>query len=202
MKIKVENIVDMVRPQTVVHVGASTGSEIRHYLDSGVETLHLIEPLPNICKQLIDTWGHQHPRIIFWQCACLDKEGEVEFHVASNEGMSSSIHDKPNLDMHNCEFIDKITVPACRLDDLGDIASLKIDLLVVDAQGSEDQVFAGATKTLANTKYLFTEASTTPLYEGACTYDDVSLILQDRFQLVQTYFNDRGTGDALFKWKE
>ena len=200
MKIKIEQIVDMLKPRTVVHVGASTGSEVKHYLDSGVDRLHLIEPLPDICEQLVNTWGHDS-RIQFLQCACLDKDCEVEFHVAANQGMSSSIHGKPNLDMHNCEFVDKITVPASPLDDLGDISDTDIDLLVVDAQGSENLVFAGATKTLANTKYVFTEASRTPLYEGACTFEDIRTILSNRFELVETYFNDRGTGDALFKWK-
>jgi FkbM family methyltransferase len=199
MKIKVEQIVDLMTPRTVVHVGASTGAEVDYYLKSGVEVLHLIEPLPSVHSSLIEKWGDD-PRITIWHCACLDKTCDIEFHVAANQGMSSSIHGVPNLDMHNCEFIDKIIVQAKPLDDL--VGDLEIDLLVVDAQGSEDRVFSGASRALANTKYVFTEASMTPLYDGACTFDDVNALLSNRFDLVGTFFNSRGTGDALFKWKE
>jgi len=199
MKIKVENIVDMVRPQTVVHVGASTGAEVDHYIASGVEKIVLIEPIPSIAQGLAEKWGSGN-KVVIYECACMDYDGEVEFHIADNQGMSSSIYATPNHDMHRCNFIDKIIVPCATLDGL--FEKMNVDLLVIDAQGSEHKVLAGATETLANTKYVFTEASRTPLYEGACTFQDIRTILSDRFDLVETYFNERGTGDALFKWKE
>jgi len=199
MKIKVESIVDAIKPKTIVHVGASTGAEVDHYIASDVEKIILIEPIPSIAESLVEKWGSGN-KVVIYECACMDYDGEIEFHIADNQGMSSSIYATPNNEMHRCNFIDKITVQCATLDGL--FEEMDIDLLVIDAQGSEHKVLAGAKATLAKTKYIFTEASTTPLYEGACTFDDISAILQNRFQLVQTYFNDRGTGDALFKWKE
>jgi len=199
MKIKVENIVDMVRPRTVVHVGASTGAEVDHYIASGVEKIVLIEPIPSIAQGLAEKWGSGN-KVVVYECACMDYDGEIEFHIADNQGMSSSIYATPNNEMHRCNFIDKITVQCATLDGL--FEEMNVDLLVIDAQGSEHKVLDGAKDTLTKTKYIFCEASRTPLYEGACTFQDIRTILSDRFDLVETYFNDRGTGDALFKWKE
>lgn len=199
MKVKVETIVDQIKPKNVIHVGASTGAEVNHYLSSGVEKLVLVEPIPSIAQGLVERWGSDN-RVAIYECACMDYDGEIEFHIADNEGMSSSIYATPNPQMHRCNFINKIIVPCTPLDGLYE--DMNVDLLVIDAQGSEDKVLAGAKNTLAKTSFVFCEASETPLYEGACTFADVSRILSDRFDLVSTYFNERGTGDALFKWKE
>ena len=199
MKIKVENIVDMIQPQTVVHVGASTGAEVDHYIASGVEKIVLVEPIPSIAEGLAEKWGSGN-KVVIYECACMDYDGEIEFHIADNQGMSSSIYATPNNEMHRCNFIDKIIVPCATLDGL--FEEMNVDLLVIDAQGSEHKVLAGAKVTLTKTKYIFCEASETPLYEGACTFSDISNILSDRFELIGTFFNERGTGDALFKWKE
>jgi len=199
MKVKIETIIDQIKPKHVVHVGASTGAEVNHYLTSGVEKLVLVEPIPSIAQGLVERWGTDG-RVSIYECACMDYDGEIEFHIADNEGMSSSIYATPNPQMHRCNFINKIIVPCTPLDGLYE--DMNVDLLVIDAQGSEDKVLAGAKETLTKTKFIFCEASETPLYEGACTFADVSRILSDQFDLVGTFFNERGTGDALFKWKE
>ncbi len=76
MKIKVEKIVDMVRPQTVVHVGASTGAEVDHYIASGVEKIVLVEPIPSIAEGLAEKWGSGN-KVVIYECACMDYDGEI-----------------------------------------------------------------------------------------------------------------------------
>lgn len=198
MKIKIETIIDSLRPKSIVHVGASTGAEVPHYLSAGADNIVLIEPIPDICNSLRSEWGSD-ARIAIHECVCLDAPNDVQFHIAANQGMSSSIYGVPNLNMHQCNFIDVINVKGEMLDNIP--TPDRINLLVIDAQGSEDKVLLGASKTLAKTDYIFCEASLTPLYEGACIMDDLTRILDSHFELVGTFLNDRGTGDVLFRWK-
>ena len=72
------------------------------------------------------------------------------------------------------------SVEAMPLDDL--IGEEKIDLMVVDAEGFEAHVFAGAEKTLSNTTVLYTEYSPTMLVRQGTSPDRFFDALKKHFQ--------------------
>jgi len=181
----------------VVHVGASTGQEVIHYLNAGFDDITLIEPIPEIVDTLNAQFG-DNDRIKIIQALVLDSIRDVDFHLANNQGMSSSIYEEINNDMHNIHYIGKMTLKSTTLDLLLEWDHRDIDLLVVDTQGAEAEVFAGGQRALERTKAILTEASLTPLYEGACVFDDLLSVIPKTFELEGLYLNDRGTGDALF----
>lgn len=190
-----------VHLKSVVHVGASYGQEVRDYFKHGIESCFLIEPIPEVFNFLEETYKSDS-RIKLARNACVDKPEKLDFYIAANEGMSSSIYPEINENIHSVGYCGKIEVDGLPLDDILKSHAEEIDLLVVDAQGSEVKVFTGAKETLKRTKYIFTEVSRIPLYTGACVMSDVTSILKESgFSLLKEFLNDRGTGDALY-WKE
>lgn len=188
---------------TIVHVGASYGQEVETYIQHGARQILLIEPLPNVAAALRQKFA-DYSSVIVEEVACLDYNGWAKFYVADNDGMSSSIFDTINTSMHSVSYVD--IVQEVRVIPLDDIilkhGLTKIELLVIDAQGSEDKVLRGAPKTLQMTERIFCEASLSPLYSGACIMSDIEPFFHEAgFYRQIHYLNDRGTGDILV-WKE
>jgi FkbM family methyltransferase len=202
-KVKIDRIIANVgQIETIVHVGANEGQEVPVYLAAGVKKIHLIEPIPEISDRLFEKFKYT-PQVCISPYLCLDTFGDTEFFTTTNNGLSSSIYSKHDPYMHNIAFNqESIFVKTVTLDSLTDVYE-KVDLLVIDAQGSEDRVLLGATETLKKTSRIFTEVSTTPLYEGACVLEQIDTILyKNGFIRTNTYLNERGTGDALYCPKE
>jgi FkbM family methyltransferase len=199
MKIKMKDLLFQIEGiKTVVHVGANEGQEVPDYLARGIKRIHLIEPIPEIYDRLVEKFRGQS-EVCISPYLCLDIFGDTEFFTTTNNGLSSSIYSKHDPYMHAIEFNkESIFVKTVPLDSLTDVYE-KIDLLVIDAQGSEDRVLMGAKETLKKTLLVFTEVSKKPLYEGACTMDAVEQILsENNFIKMGEFLNDRGTGDALY----
>src|SRR2546423_3926822 len=94
-----------------------------------------------------------------------------------------------------------------RLDDvLSDVAIAPEILLKIDAQGYEDNVLAGAPRTLARTKAAIIEVSFRELYEGQPLFDSIYRTMYDLgfsymgnlYQLVHPTDRSVLQADALF----
>jgi FkbM family methyltransferase len=78
-------------PMGVLQVGANTGQEIDEFLRNGIRRAVLIEPLPGPYS-ILEARCRDIPGDLPVQALCGALDGEVvEFHVATNNGESSSI---------------------------------------------------------------------------------------------------------------
>jgi hypothetical protein len=72
-----------------------------------------------------------------------------------------------------------------RLDDIAELPP--IDLLKIDIQGGELDVFRGGPRTLDNVVAIHTEVSFVPLYEGQPVFGDIDLDLRARGFIPHTF---------------
>jgi FkbM family methyltransferase len=166
----------------VIHVGANTGQERAHYNQYGLRVLW-IEPVPEVFAQLqanLDGMAGQSAL-----CALIaDQEGrEVDFHVASNDGLSSSMlelgrHKEvwPEVKYQRTLKLRTTTLDAMLRD--GIIAPVDaFNGLVMDTQGSELMVLRGATELLRRIDFVKTEAADFESYVGCCQLDELGAFL-------------------------
>ncbi|MEU3945456.1 FkbM family methyltransferase [Streptomyces sp. NPDC029526] len=118
-------------PQHLVHVGAHEGQEMPFYRQAGVPRITLIEPIPWLAESL----QHEHPDAVVHQCACGGAPGREQLHIMARTNLSTLVPPQ------RVDRVTKtITVDVRRLDDLAPDA----DAAVIDAQGREIDVLAGA----------------------------------------------------------
>lgn len=144
----VDYLLDLTSPRsTVVFVGAHIGSILVPVAES-VSKVIAFEPNP-LSFELLTTNVQ------------LNKLDNVDLHrlaVSDCNGFVTISHDAQNTGK---SFVSKSgsasgqKVESKRLDD--SVSDEPIDLMVVDAEGHEVQVFAGAQQTLRRTKVLYTE---------------------------------------------
>lgn len=65
-----------------------------------------------------------------------------------------------------------------------------VDLIWADVQGAEDLMIAGGQQALRKTRYLFTECSDVPLYEGQIGLAEIMQRLPGSWRLVETFDYD------------
>ena len=113
-----------------------------------------------------------------------DESGkEFEFHIATNNGESSSIFEfglhkqmRPDISMSHT-----MTLQSSTFDDF--VKREKIDLseyqaLLLDTQGSELLVLHGARQSLFAFQFIQVEAADFEAYTGGCTLVDISKFMQ------------------------
>jgi len=87
--------------------------------------------------------------------------------------------------------------PSCRLDSWHEDTNWEqIDFIWADLQGSQVAFINGGRKALAQTRYLYIECHTTPLYEDEPTQDELIAMLSE-FEPLAIYERD----NILFKNK-
>jgi FkbM family methyltransferase len=166
----------------VIHVGANTGQERAHYRQYGLRVLW-IEPVPEVFAQLqANLAGLVGQNAL---CALIaDEEGrEVDFHVASNDGLSSSMlelgrHKEvwPEVSYQRTLKLRTTTLDAMVRDGL--IAPVAaFNGLVMDTQGSELMVLRGATALLRHIDFVKTEAADFESYVGCCQLAELGAFL-------------------------
>ena len=161
----------------VIHVGANDGSE-RNTYDFYDLNVAWIEPIPEVFERLKDNLS-DFPNQQAYQYLITDVDNrEYEFHVASNEGASSSILD---LELHKdmwdeIHYEKSISLKSITLSSLVEqenIAMDKFDALIMDTQGTELLVLKGAESLLDKFKYIKTEAADFELYKDCCQLKDI-----------------------------
>jgi FkbM family methyltransferase len=188
----------------VIHVGANSGQERELYAKYKLKVLW-IEPLPNIFEQLCKNI-RSFPDQTAVNHLITDKDGvEYIFHVAGNEGQSSSIlelarHTEIWPDIH---YVSELKLKSITLDSLlkniGD-ANSSYQALVMDAQGSELLVLKGAAKSLSQFKFIRTEAADFESYTHCARVEDLtSYLIQYGFKLIRSdKFAESSKGGQYF----
>ena len=199
---------DRWKPRIIIDVGAHTGdisrqlSELYH-----PEFLALIEPLPDLAGALQSI--SFAPRQKVFPCALGSKPGRANLNVLANTPSSSLLEPLPNLsvayqrDMHQVRTVE---VEVRTLDDVfGDCRIEHIDLLKVDVEGYEVEVFKGGRETLSRTHLIVVEVVFFEAQKGRPLFKDVyDYLRESRFELRGTtgyMCDDRGLPlqcDALF----
>ena len=196
-------------PRGVIHVGANIGQEFPAYRAAGLAWGLYIEALPSVYERLRLTL-EDAPNHLPINALCADVDGEERiFHVASNDGNSSSmlefgwhVAEHPEV-----EFIRTDRMTSRRLDTVIDevceahpqIDPHLLDCLVLDVQGSELRVLQGAHRCLSRASYVYTEVNEGGLYKNDCSLDDVIAFMRlYRFRLKNLVINRHNWGDALF----
>lgn len=188
----------------VIHVGAhyggNDGEEIKEYIDLDAKRIVLFEPLKENFRVLYkNSEKFKSNNIELHNVALGSHSGIIEMNVSSNDGQSSSILDpKVHLEAHpEVSFFDKEEVGIRSLDEyhINDC-----NLMVVDVQGYELEVFKGAVKTLRNIDYIFCEVNNDEVYKNNARIEEIDEYLdQYKFKRVDTkWWNNNLWGDALY----
>jgi FkbM family methyltransferase len=168
----------------VIHVGANVGQERDDYAWYGLNVLW-VEPIPQVFAQL-----QRNIRRYRRQLACRhlvsDQDGEsYEFHVASNQGESSSILD---MGLHSdiwpaIHYEETLSLTSVTLDTLVREEQLdweKYDVLVLDTQGAELLVLQGAEASLPHLRFVLAETADIEVYRGGALVHEIGEFLRGR----------------------
>lgn len=161
----------------VIHVGANAGQERERYAALGLRVVW-IEPNPPVFAQLaanIRAYGNQ--RAIQALVTDVD-DAEYAFHVANNNGASSSIFElKQHKDIWpSVTFTTTLHIKSATLATLLDRERIDVkdyQALVLDTQGSELLVLRGSLPVLANFRFIKIEVADFEAYAGCCQLADV-----------------------------
>ena len=189
---------------TIVEVGAFNGLDTRKFAtifpDGQVESF---EPVPGIFSTAIERLKY-FKNVNLYPVAVSNEINLLSIYVSSGTSKaSSSILHPVNVDkfFRNIKFQESSRkfVPVFTLDFWNSVRKLKkVDLLWVDAQGSEGLVFEGAEKFLGLVDVIYTEVCFEDVHHGSTKFDDIQLFLaRHQFQLCKLWRNGP-EGDALF----
>lgn len=197
------------RARGIIHVGANVGQEAGRYAKHGQRVVW-IEPNPSLIPRLRAN-AEKHPGQTVIEALVSERDGdEVDFHIAGNDGHSSSILEMkehrtmfPEVDYVDRARMTTRTLPALLAEHGVDLSSY--DTLLLDTQGAELMVLRGAEPILGGFRYIQTEAPDFEAYAGCPTRETlVAYMAQRGFRLhaVKCFARQAGTGryfDLLFK---
>ena len=197
---------------TILEIGCNDGGHSLWFLEIFEKPdVYCFEPDPRAIARFKKKVG-QRSNIRLFEIALSDHDGNITFHQSggkhgevSTEAMpegwdlSGSIKQPKNhLTAHPWVTFDQsITVKTATLDNwCNEHEAGVIDFLWMDVQGAEMDVFKGATNTLTNTRFIYTEYSNKELYEGQYTLKQLLKHLKD-FEVLVRY-----PGDVLLRNKK
>ena len=180
----------------VIHVGANTGQARDIYAQAGVPVVW-IEAIPEVFRQLGENIsGYANQRALRYLITDKDNE-EVDFHIANNQGQSSSIfelgeHTKIWPGIHYTNSCPMMTTTLKTALQRHSVNLDDYDTLIMDVQGSELLVLKGAADILDKFKFIRAEACDFELYKGGCQLKDLDEYLLPRgFERVLTWHYKR-----------
>lgn len=196
----------------VIHVGANTGQERDLYERYGLRVVW-IEPIPEVFATLKANLEGFYRQRAFEYLVTDQDDAEYPFHIANNNGASSSILDlKQHRDIWpTVAYTETIALKSVTLTSLLQserIDPTEYDALIMDTQGSELLILKGAEPVLHNFKYIKTEVPDFESYAGCCQLTDIdSFLTQQGYQeFSRNLFASREEGgnyyDIVYKRKK
>ena len=167
-----------VKPKGIVHVGSNIGEEAEAYHRAGIKNVIWFEANPAIFEKLQQTLKKYPTHQSFNYCIGDEEGKEVTFHIANNNGQSSSMldlgtHKRQHPDVH---YVEDIQVTTRRLDQTG-IDFTGYDYLSADVQGAEMKVLRGMGDLLRQFKWLYIEINRAQVYVDCPHVNDLDLFL-------------------------
>ena len=191
----------------ILHIGAHFGEEYETYESNDIKNLIFFEPVPVTFEKLKEKLNG---KAMLVNTALGNSEGKISMNVeTANNGQSSSIL-KPALHLlqyPHIKFEDTVEVNITTLDNfmtsyysngfMGEAP--KYNMINIDVQGYELEVFKGGTKTLENIDYIITEVNRDVVYHQCPFIDDLDLFLSKfGFKRVETDWAGNTWGDAFY----
>ena len=194
-----------IRPTGVLHIGANVGQEALDYYSNGVDYSIWIEADSSLIPSLISTLTPYPHHLIFNDCLTDTDNEQVAFHIANNNGQSSSIlqlgtHAIVHPEVH---YVNHTTLRTKRLDTLFNDNRLDIDkypFVNIDIQGAELMCLKGFGNLLHKVKYLYIEINEQELYTGVALLPEIKTYL-DKYGFTireKVMSGNHGWGDAFF----
>lgn len=181
----------------MIVVGANKCKELWVYRRSGLNPIILFEPLPDQYETLLK----KSNKVLIHNLAVSNFNGEANFYVASNSVSSSLMKPKEVVHDQKINVIEEITVKVVTLDNFIDNKN-EINLLVIDAEGSEMNILKGAEKMLLeNIDVLSVELNYKENYEGLTYAEEVKEYINNLgFVMIKEVFGDQTKAytDALY----
>jgi FkbM family methyltransferase len=166
----------------VIHVGANTGQERVVYDNFGLRVIW-IEPIPSVFDTLAANIRPFPRQRAFQGLVTNRNDAEYEFHIANNDGKSSSILAiKQHADIWpDVQYRESIRLKSTTLTALCErekIDPADYGALVMDTQGSELLVLQGAVGLLRGIEYIKTEVADFEAYAGCCRLADIEAFMR------------------------
>jgi FkbM family methyltransferase len=164
----------------ILHIGAHHGQEALFYERLNLPVLW-VEADPNSYAKLkrnVINFPNQTCRNFIAHSICAVNS---EFHIASNNGESSSIFPIAVNDYwEGLENVGVTYLPAMKVDCAISRAEIeKYSYWVIDVQGAELEVLRGSLKSLKSCRYLNLEVSQGTFYKGGAHYSDLKQFLEN-----------------------
>jgi FkbM family methyltransferase len=182
----------------VIHIGAHHGTELEVYEQLGIKNLVFFEPLKSNFEILRKKVGLKGDCYNF---ALGNDNKQVEMYVeVANSSQSCSIL-KPKFHLiqyPHIQFPTKEIVEMRRLDDVLGMFGF-CNMINIDVQGYELEVFKGAINKLKQIDYIMTEINRVELYENCVEENELDEFLGNQgFKRVETDWAGQTWGDALY----
>lgn len=188
----------------VVHVGANAGQERDLYDKYGLAVIW-IEPIPDIYEQLKDNIKEYKNQRAFKALITDVNDRKYDFHIANNNGASSSIYDLkyhkdiwPEVNYQKTVTMNSVTLTSLFKNE--SIDATKYQALIMDTQGSEMLVLKGSVPLLENFKYIKTEVADFESYDGCCQlHEMIEFMTEHGFkEHDRTKFSQRAQGGSYY----
>ena len=163
-----DKLLRYIRPTKVLDVGAHIGNFTKDLLSHIPDCqVVLVEPNPN-CEQYLKLIGQKYDMV-----ALSNYNGIAELHVENINpiGTGASLY-KENTEWYKEGAYHKVSVPTKTLNQCNYFNG-SIDLIKLDAQGSELDIIKGGEDIIKNAKFVLIEVSLLQYNEGAPLMDSV-----------------------------
>lgn len=158
----------------VLHIGAHSGVEAPLY-NKLRAPVTWIEANPRIYPSLVENIGHFEEQRAILALLGSENDKKVKFHIANNDGHSSSILNfGKDMNHQGLAMIDSMDLTMFRLDYVLSEESVKKEShWVIDVQGYELEVLRGSGNLVNHASSMEIEVSTKEEYLGGATYSEV-----------------------------
>lgn len=182
----------------VIHIGAHYGQEHSMYIQKGITNVMYFEPLEKNFEVLKMNVKNDS---LCYKMALGNENKKIKMFVESaNNGMSSSILEPKDhlIQYPHIVFNHQEEVDMRKLDDI-EFDRLNYNMINIDVQGYELEVFKGAKETLNHVDYIIAEINKVHLYENGALLDELIQFLSPYgFELVESNWAGVTWGDGLF----
>lgn len=194
-----------IKPTGILHVGAHLGQEAEEYNKLKVPEVIWVEANPGIYKLLNEHVGKMPGHRTIQACVG-EKDGTpVDFHIASNQGQSSSILEfGTHATVHaNVKWVGHLKMTTSRLDTLMFERRIRFKpgwFLNLDLQGAELMALRGLGSLLDFFSWAYIEVNEQHLYKNCPLVGEIDAFLAEKgFKGADVKMSgNHGWGDKLY----
>jgi len=185
----------------VLHIGAHYGEEYLSYREQDIRNMIFFEPVVFNFQILSRALSDCKEHISLLNLALGNETGTKEMFIeTANQGQSCSFLE-PGSHLEKYPHITFDTKETVKIDKLDNIPFDRrfYNMINIDVQGYELEVFKGATETLETIDIIYTEVNFEDVYKNCCHVEDLDEFLGERgFVRILTNARPKTWGDALY----